>query len=638
MKVEWNTEQSSWEELSDMKEDYPQMTARYLVDAKVTSRSKRGDRIQAWATKTLRDISRTTRRMVKLCDFHLDDNEEACSVRRATKSSNKKKKKKHDPKPQHKYGVQVPRNIRQAMDFDKTNGNTLWQDSIKIEIKALTDLECFDFKDPDHKCGPEYQKTTLTMIFSVKNDLRHKARLVAGGHLVDALDHDVYSSTVKGVSVKLLHVIAHKTGMTQLCGDVGNAYVNAFTNEKVYAVAGKEFGEALEGSIVIIKKALYGLRTSSERWYAHFADSLRGIGFSPTRYDNDVWIRLNEDGDCYDYICTHVDDFMIVGKDPQAIMDMIQAIYAVKSIGPPDYYLGNDYKKDRQGRWCIGCKKYLMEAIKRVERMFGTLQKYSNPMETGDHPELDESEVMSDEGHRKYQMLMGILVWVVTIGRIDVAHSTSSLSRFTACPRQGHEDRALRVFGYLKKRPNRRIVVDSRDPICRGGEDALDLDFTKDLATNYPDAFEEIDVNLQKALIDEMEITVFVDSDHAHDKVSRRSISGILIFVGRTPVIYSSKRQGAIETSTYGAEFCAMKNAVEELIALRYMLRCLGVKVEHASLVCGDNMGVVQNATVSESLLKKKHVGISHHKTREAAAAGIAHPSRWEAQATMQMC
>ena len=468
--------------------------------------------------------------------------------------------------------------------------------------------------------------TTLTMMFGVKQDLRHKARLVAGGHLVDALDHDICSSAVKGVSVKLLHVIAHKTGMTQLCGDVGNAHVNACTNEKVYARAGKEFGEALEGSIIIIRKALYGLRTSSERWYAHFADSLRGIGFTPTRYDNDVWIRLNEDGDCYDYVCTHVDDFMIVGKNPQAIMDMTQAMYAVKSIGPPDYYLGNDYKKDRQGRWAIGCKKYLVEAIKRVERMFGTLKKYSNPMETGAHPELDDSEILNDEGHRKYQMLMGILVWVVTIGRIDVAHSTSSLSRFTACPRQGHMDRALRVFGYLKKRPNRRVVVDSRDHIYRGGGDAMDLDYTKEMASNYPDAFEEIDVNLPKALVDEMEITVFVDSDHAHDKVSRRSITGILIFVGRTPVIYSSKRQGAIETSTYGAEFCAMKNAVEELIALRYMLRCLGVTVKHASLVCGDNMGVVQNATISESLLKKKHVAMSHHKTREAAAAGIAHP------------
>jgi hypothetical protein len=178
-------------------------------------------------------------------------------------------------------------------------------------------------------------------------------------------------------------VIAHKTGMDQLCGDVGNAYVNAFTNEKVYAVTGNEFGESLAECVIIIKKALYGLRTSSEQWYAHFSDPLCGIGFKPTRYDKDIWIQLNEAGDCYDYICTHVDDFMIVGTNPQSVMDMIQSIYAVKSIGPPDYYLGNDYKKDQQGRWCVGCKKYLVEAIKRVERMFGNLMKYSHPMETG---------------------------------------------------------------------------------------------------------------------------------------------------------------------------------------------------------------------------------------------------------------
>ncbi len=124
-----------------------------------------------------------------------------------------------------------------------------------------------------------------------------------------------------------------------------------------------------------------------------------------------------------------------------------------------------------------------------------------------------------------------------------------------------------------------------------------------------------------------MEITVFVDSDHAHhDQATRRSISGIIIFVGRTPVFYSSKRQGAISTSTYGAEFCAMKTAVEELVVVRYMLRCLGVKVLHDSLICGDNLGVIQNCTIKDSLLKKKHIAITYHKTREAAASGIGHP------------
>ena len=87
-----------------------------------------------------------------------------------------------------------------------------------------------------------------------------------------------------------------------------------------------------------------------------------------------------------------------------------------------------------------------------------------------------------------------------------------------------------------------------------------------------------------------------------------------------------SKRQRAIATSTYGAEFCAMRTAVEEVQAVRYMLHCLGVRVKHATLICGDNKGVIQNSTLPESLLKKKHVAIPYHKTREAATAGIVQP------------
>ena len=157
------------------------------------------------------------------------------------------------------------------------------------------------------------------MIFDVKQDMRRKARLVAGGHLIDALDHNIYSSTVKGISVKLLHVIAHKAGLRQVCRDIANAYINAFTNEKVYARAGPEFGPELEGMIVIIVKVLYGLSSSSECWHAHFADTLRGLRFAPTGYDKDGWAA--ECSTHYKYVCTHVDDFMCVSKEPEAILE-----------------------------------------------------------------------------------------------------------------------------------------------------------------------------------------------------------------------------------------------------------------------------------------------------------------------------
>ena len=144
-------------------------------------------------------------------------------------------------------------------------------------------------------------------------------------------------------------------------------------------------------------------------------------------------------------------------------------------------------------------------------------------------------------------------------------------------------------------------MVDSRDPILRGGEEAPGKDFMQELGALYPDAARELDANILTPLMGEISITVFVDSDHGHDKVTRRSITGLIAFLGRTPAFYLSKQQGAIETSTYGAELCAMKTGVEETIAIRYMMRYLGVNVETSSLLCGDNMGVIQNSTIKSS-------------------------------------
>jgi len=372
--------------------------------------------------------------------------------------------------------------------------------------------------------------------------------------------------------------------------------------------AGLEFGEK-EGKCIIIKKALYGLCSSAERFHAHLADTLRSFGFKQTRYDNDVWIRLDNSKQHYEYVCTHVDDFMICSKNPERVMKEICSVYKVKesSKGEPSYYLGNDYKKDSKNRWCIGCKTYLTEAIHRIEELFGeSLRKKDTPMMDGDHPEKDSSEILGDEGHKKYMMLIGMLNWIVCLGRMDVAFVVTSLSRFSACPRKGHLSRLFRIFGYLKKYKNRIIVVNSNDPIVIGRKDVLELNFQDLLKNQYPDAVEEIDCKVPKPLVEEMEISAFVDSDHAHDKVTRRSITGLLILVGSTPVYFLSKRQGAIATSTYGAEFCAMKTAVEEVQSMRYMLRSLRVKIGHASLVCGDNKGVILNCTVLDSHLKKE--------------------------------
>ena len=64
----------------------------------------------------------------------------------------------------------------------------------------------------------------------------------------------------------------------------------------------------------------------------------------------------------------------------------------------------------------------------------------------------------------------------------------------------------------------------------------------------------------------------FVDENHAGNKVTFRSQTGMLIFVNKAPIIEFSKRQNTVETSMFGSEFTALKISVEKVEALRYKL------------------------------------------------------------------
>ena len=113
-----------------------------------------------------------------------------------------------------------------------------------------------------------------------------------------------------------MDLIAHRNNLKTLCGDIGNVFVTVYCLEKVYARAGIEFGDQ-EGCIIIMRKALYELESSARAFWIFLADHLCGLGFKPTRYDRNVWIRLRNEEDRYDHMCTHVDDFKVIAKDPE---------------------------------------------------------------------------------------------------------------------------------------------------------------------------------------------------------------------------------------------------------------------------------------------------------------------------------
>jgi len=93
--------------------------------------------------------------------------------------------------------------------------------------------------------------------------------------------------------------------------------------------------------------------------------------------------------------------------------------------------------------------------------------------------------------------------------------------------------------------------------------------------------------------------------------------------VNKAPILWYSKRQNTVESSTFGSEFVAMRIATDLIVSLRYKLRMFGIPIVGPANVLCDNQGVVNNATMPESTLTKKHNQICYHRVREAVAAGI---------------
>jgi hypothetical protein len=103
--------------------------------------------------------------------------------------------------------------------------------------------------------------------------------------------------------------------------------------------------------------------------------------------------------------------------------------------------------------------------------------------------------------------------------------------------------------------------------------------------------------------------------------ITRRSVTGIIVFINGTPILWYCKKQNTVETSTYGAELVAGRIATEMAIEFRYIFYMLGVPIDGPIIVLGDNKGMIQNCSLMSSQLTKKHNAIAYHRVRECVAA-----------------
>ncbi len=283
------------------------------------------------------------------------------------------------------------------------------------------------------------------------------------------------------------------------------------------------------------------------------------------------------------------DDALVVSDNAEQVLrNELGRHFTLKeeSIGPPKMHLGGHVRKVQLENgvecWAFSSSQYVQAAVKNVEEYLSKKDnvnwklpaKAETPMQTSYRPEIDVSPELQPIDAAYYMSLIGMLRWIVELGRVDVCLECSMLSSHLAMPREGHLYQLFQVFAYLKKYHNTEMVYDPSDPCINESEFEL-RDWTSS-EFGHIEGKEELPPNMPTPRGRGFVINAKVDADHASDTVTRRSRTGFFVYLNCAPVYWLSKKQTSCESSSFGSEFVAMKQCCEYLRGLRYKLRMMG--------------------------------------------------------------
>jgi Reverse transcriptase (RNA-dependent DNA polymerase) len=247
--VEWNDGTTEWLPLKDLKESHPLQVAEYAICNKIVEQPA----FAYWVREVMRQRDRIIKKVKASAAFS-----------------------KHT-----KFGIRVPRTVKEALEIDRMTGTTFWRDAIDKEMAVVRPAFRLDSLD---RVPEKHTFITCHMIFDIKPDLTRKARFVAGGHMTDPPSESVYSSVVTRDSIRIGLLHAALNGLRVLIGDVQGAYLYADTKELIWTTCGPEFGSD-QGRPAKIVKALYGLKSSGARWREKMASTLRDLNFFSCKAD-----------------------------------------------------------------------------------------------------------------------------------------------------------------------------------------------------------------------------------------------------------------------------------------------------------------------------------------------------------------
>ena len=430
-----------------------------------------------------------------------------------------------------------------------------------------------------------------------------KARFcVRGDQQVEGIDFfETFAPVVSWITVRLLLALSLILGLATRQVDYTAAFLHADIDHDpnwdnmspeerersgIYVQMPRGFTQT--GKVLKLKKSLYGLRQSPRNFFLHLKSKLEACGFRQS--DADACLFISDTVICLVY----VDDTLFFATDQShidTVLNKLRDIHDMELEEEDDVagFLGVHIKRNEDDGSIeltqTGLTKRVVEAL-GVE----TLPIVQTPAAYGALPADKDGD--PPQGTYNYASVVGMLQYLQAHSRPDITFAVSQCARYVHNPRRSHEIALERIGQYLRGTMDRGMIIQP---------------------TN------------------QLQLDCFVDADFAglwgyenkNDPSCVKSRTGFVFKMAGCPVLWTSKLQPDIATSTMEAEYNALSTAMKDLLPLRHLLMAVadGVGINRNSLatfkttVWEDNNGALTLARLEPGRMtpRSKHYGVKYH-------------------------
>ncbi|EGD75302.1 hypothetical protein PTSG_12513 [Salpingoeca rosetta] len=473
----------------------------------------------------------------------------------------------------------VPKTWRDAM---ASAHKSKWQEAFVKEWSNMIRHDVFDIVD-QRTLPMGVRPIPSKLVFAVKHkpdgSIVHKVRFVCcGNRQTEDTYADVFSPTTRFEALRTFLAATAQRHMLLCQFDVSAAFLHAELDMANVFVRPPQAANLPAGSVLKLRKSLYGLRQAPKLWYASVWKTIGGSGFQRLR--SDACIFVNQDRTVM--ICVHVDDFLVAATT-QEHMDRAEAVlaanYDLKNLGAPRQHLSIAISYDRErGVMTLNQHDYIQTVLKQEGLEDCKAKATPLPVKMKLVP-VEQAEV----DVRHYQSIIGSLLYLAVTTRPDISYATSVLSRFIQQPGKQHLHAARHVCKYL-----------------RG---------TAALAIKYSAG-------------DSLQLLGYTDASHMSDPYTSKGHGGHLFTIAGGPVTWLSKRLPLVTTSSAETEYVAAARAAQAAVYLRQLLQELGFDVGTTPLHM-DSQSAMCIATNPVAKGGSKHIRLRYHLLRELIGEGV---------------